>query len=114
VKGTQKAELYRIIDQGVESEYFNMIMENVKITSISPLLHPTGLTTRISKIFNSGTRRLHGSIAMGTFSTLTNGITELRIRVSKMKVLLILAALLFLVKYISSPNVRLRGQVLSG
>lgn len=34
---------------------------------------------------------------MGTFSTLTNGITELRIRVSKMKVLLILAALLFLV-----------------
>lgn len=43
----KKAELkmYRILDQGVESEYFNMIMENVKITSISPLLHPTGLTS---------------------------------------------------------------------
>jgi len=41
---------------------------------------------------------------MGTFSTLTNGITELRIRVSKMKVLLILAALLFLVQNTSAAQ----------
>lgn len=41
---------------------------------------------------------------MGTFSILTNGITGLRIRVSKMKVLLILAALLFLVKNTSAAQ----------
>lgn len=41
---------------------------------------------------------------MGTFSTLTNGITVLRIRVSKMKVLLILAALLFLVQNTSAAQ----------
>lgn len=39
---------------------------------------------------------------MGTFSTLTNGITVLRIRVSTMKVLLILATLLFLVQNTSA------------
>jgi len=37
--------MYRILEQGVESEYFNMIMENVKIAAISPLLHPSGLTS---------------------------------------------------------------------
>lgn len=39
---------------------------------------------------------------MGTFSTLTNGITVLRIRVSTMKVLFILATLLFLVQNTSA------------
>ena len=41
---------------------------------------------------------------MGTFSTLTNGITVLHIRVYKMKVLLILAALLFLVQNASAAQ----------
>jgi len=41
---------------------------------------------------------------MGTFSILTNGITVLRIRVSKMKVMLILAALLFLVQNTSAAQ----------
>lgn len=41
---------------------------------------------------------------MGTFSTLTNGTTGLRIRVSKMKVLLMLAALLFLVQNTSAAQ----------
>lgn len=41
---------------------------------------------------------------MGTFSTLTNGIIGLRIRVSKMKVLLIMAGLLFLVQNASAAQ----------
>lgn len=41
---------------------------------------------------------------MGTFSTLTNGIIGLRIRVSKIKVLLIMAGLLFLVQNASAAQ----------
>lgn len=32
--------MYRILDAGVETEYFNILMENVKITGITPSLHP--------------------------------------------------------------------------
>ncbi|MFG6655636.1 Hcp family type VI secretion system effector [Scandinavium sp. M-37] len=34
--------LYHIVDAGMEVEYFNIMMENVKIVSINPLLAPTG------------------------------------------------------------------------
>ncbi|MGY5366811.1 Hcp family type VI secretion system effector [Enterobacter oligotrophicus] len=37
-------KMYRILDQGVEHEYFNIKMENVKLTSITPVLHQTGNT----------------------------------------------------------------------
>ncbi|MNB84976.1 Major exported protein [compost metagenome] len=37
-------KMYKTLDQGMESEYFNIIMENVRIASISPLLHPAGIT----------------------------------------------------------------------
>ncbi|WBG92157.1 type VI secretion system tube protein Hcp [Pantoea piersonii] len=37
--------LYRIIDAGLESEYFNIFLENVKITTISPYLQPNGMTS---------------------------------------------------------------------
>ena len=33
------------MDAGIESEYFNIILENVKITSISPYLLPNGMTS---------------------------------------------------------------------
>ncbi len=32
-------------DAGLESEYFNILLENVKITTISPYLHPNGMTS---------------------------------------------------------------------
>lgn len=38
-------KMYRILDVGLESEYFNMLLENVKITTISPYLHPNGMTS---------------------------------------------------------------------
>ena len=33
-------KMYQILDAGVESEYFNIILENVKVTGITPNLFP--------------------------------------------------------------------------
>ena len=38
-------KMYRITDAGIESEYFNIMLENVKITTVSPYLSPTGLSS---------------------------------------------------------------------
>lgn len=38
-------KMYRILDAGLESEYFNILLENVKTTTISPYLHPNGMTS---------------------------------------------------------------------
>lgn len=38
-------KMYRINDAGIEMEYFNILLENVKITTISPLLIPNGNTS---------------------------------------------------------------------
>ncbi|WP_345830812.1 type VI secretion system tube protein TssD [Erwinia sp. HDF1-3R] len=37
--------MYRILESGIESEYFNIIMENVKITTVSPYLAPNGISS---------------------------------------------------------------------
>ncbi|AJR00005.1 Putative cytoplasmic protein USSDB7A [Enterobacteriaceae bacterium bta3-1] len=37
--------MYRILESGIESEYFNIHLENVIITTISPYLHPNGMTS---------------------------------------------------------------------
>lgn len=42
---TATIRMYRILNAGVESEYFNIHLDNVKITSISPYLHPNGVTS---------------------------------------------------------------------
>ena len=36
--------MYRILDLGTEGEYFNIVLDNVKFTSIEPYLAPNGLT----------------------------------------------------------------------
>lgn len=36
--------MYRISEAGIETEYFNIELENVKITSITPSLLPSGVT----------------------------------------------------------------------
>ncbi|WP_374256350.1 Hcp family type VI secretion system effector [Yokenella regensburgei] len=41
---TATIRMYRITEAGIEKEYFNMLLENVKITTISPALHPSGMT----------------------------------------------------------------------
>ncbi|MFS7246242.1 Hcp family type VI secretion system effector [Rahnella inusitata] len=44
-------KMYRILDAGVETEYFNIMMENVKITGITPSLHPgSGTGTHLENI----------------------------------------------------------------
>ncbi|EMK5831696.1 type VI secretion system tube protein Hcp [Citrobacter sedlakii] len=37
-------KMYKINDAGIEVGYFNMLLENVKITAITPNLHPSGMT----------------------------------------------------------------------
>lgn len=37
--------MYRINDAGVEVEYFNILMENVKVTAMTPNLHPSGISS---------------------------------------------------------------------
>ncbi|MBS0878011.1 MULTISPECIES: type VI secretion system tube protein TssD [unclassified Tatumella] len=37
--------MYRILESGIESEYFNIILDNVKITTISPYLAPNGTSS---------------------------------------------------------------------
>jgi len=37
-------KMYQIVDSGMEHEYFNILLENVKITAITPTLHPGGTT----------------------------------------------------------------------
>lgn len=38
-------KMYRILDAGIEVEYFNIILENIKLTAISPYLSPTGMSS---------------------------------------------------------------------
>lgn len=37
--------MYRILESGIEAEYFNIILENVKITTVSPYLGPGGMSS---------------------------------------------------------------------
>lgn len=37
-------KMYHIIESGRESEYFNIVLENVKVTAITPSLFPGGQT----------------------------------------------------------------------
>jgi type VI secretion system secreted protein Hcp len=37
-------KMYQITESGTEKEYFNIILENVKITAITPSLFPNGMT----------------------------------------------------------------------
>lgn len=37
-------KMYQILESGIEAEYFNIFMENVKITGITPSLHPGAST----------------------------------------------------------------------
>jgi len=38
-------KMYRILESGVEAEYFNMVLEDVKITTVSPYLAPNGMSS---------------------------------------------------------------------
>jgi type VI secretion system secreted protein Hcp len=38
-------KMYRILESGIESEYFNIFLENVKITTVAPYMAPNGLSS---------------------------------------------------------------------
>lgn len=38
-------KMYRIIESGIEAEYFNIIMQNVKCTTVAPYLSPNGISS---------------------------------------------------------------------
>ncbi len=38
-------KMYRILESGIEDEYFNIILENIKITTVSPYLAPNGMSS---------------------------------------------------------------------
>lgn len=37
--------MYRTLESGIEAEYFNIILENVKITTVAPYLSPNGMSS---------------------------------------------------------------------
>ena len=37
--------MYRTLESGIETEYFNIILENVKITTVAPYLSPNGMSS---------------------------------------------------------------------
>lgn len=37
--------MYRTLESGIENEYFNIILENVKITTVAPYLSPNGMSS---------------------------------------------------------------------
>ncbi|UUR72160.1 Hcp family type VI secretion system effector [Enterobacter asburiae] len=38
-------KMYRILEAGIEAEYFNIILENVKFTTVAPYLSPVGMSS---------------------------------------------------------------------
>lgn len=38
-------KMYRILESGIEAEYFNILMENVKFTTVAPFLTPNGISS---------------------------------------------------------------------
>lgn len=65
---------YRINYSGMEEEYFNMLLEDVRIVSISPAMASgDNPNENIWKPSNSGTRKSPGSITMGTSSLVMHG-----------------------------------------
>lgn len=42
---TATIKMYRILGSGIEVEYFNIILENVKFTTVAPFLSPNGISS---------------------------------------------------------------------
>lgn len=64
-------KMYQINEAGIEQEYFNIILEGVKLTSI-----PARRQGRTLKRFCYATRKSPGSIATGIFFLPTHGMSE--------------------------------------
>ncbi len=42
---TATIKMYRILESGIKAEYFNIILENVKFTTVAPYLSPNGISS---------------------------------------------------------------------
>lgn len=71
---------YHINDAGQEVEYFNMLLEGVKVVSVCPLMHnskmPAPKNIIILNLFRSAMKRLHGSTATEISFLLMRGTTD--------------------------------------
>lgn len=38
-------KMYRILESGIEAEYFSIVMENVKLTTVAPFMTPNGMSS---------------------------------------------------------------------
>ncbi|WP_404349284.1 Hcp family type VI secretion system effector [Enterobacter hormaechei] len=38
-------KMYRILESGIEAEYFNIVMENVKFMTVAPFMTPNGMSS---------------------------------------------------------------------
>ena len=71
---------YKINDAGQEVEYFNMLLEGVKVVSVCPLMHnckmPARKNTIASKQYPCVMKKLPGSTAMATSCSLMRGMND--------------------------------------
>jgi type VI secretion system secreted protein Hcp len=71
-------KMYQINEAGLEQEYFNILLENVKITSITPDLYPAQTPEHTLKRFSYAMRKSPGSIATAMSSIVTPGMSGQR------------------------------------
>ena len=66
-------KMYHILESGIEAEYFNIILENVKFTTVAPYLSPGGISSTHLKRWNCAMRRLPGNIPKVILSIVIHG-----------------------------------------
>ncbi|MCS5933039.1 type VI secretion system tube protein Hcp [Klebsiella pneumoniae subsp. pneumoniae] len=68
-------KMYRILETGIEAEYFNIILENVKFTTVAPFLSPGGMSSTHLETLELRYEAITGSIPKGILSIVTHGMT---------------------------------------
>lgn len=65
--------MYRINEVGLEVEYFNIAMANIKITAITPNLHPAGMTSTHLEDIDFRYETITGDTQKGTSCIVIHG-----------------------------------------
>ena len=69
-------KMYQINEAGLEQEYFNILLENVKITSITPDLYPGANTGTHLETVLIRYEKITGSIVTAMSSIVMPGMSE--------------------------------------
>lgn len=76
---TAEFRWYRINDAGQEVEYYNMRLDNIRVVSVTPLMHdikdPMKENIIILKSWSYAMIKYHGHIAMVIYSLQTVGLS---------------------------------------